>query len=74
MFAEAGRLAYADRNQYMADADFVNVPSSALLDRSYLKNRNGLIERGRSMGKAAPSNPGRSQPLNGSSTGSYEGY
>jgi gamma-glutamyltranspeptidase / glutathione hydrolase len=74
LFAEAGRLAYADRNQYMADADFVDVPSSALLDRSYLKNRSGLIERGRSMGKATPGNPGRSQSLNGSSAGSFEGY
>ncbi len=74
LFAEAGRLAYADRNQYMADADFVDVPSSALLDRSYLKNRSGLIERGRSMGKATPGNPGQSQSLNGSSAGSFEGY
>ena len=74
LFAEAGRLAYADRDLYMADADFVDVPSSAFLDRRYLKERGELIDRSRSMGKAAPGNPVRRQSLNGSSVGSYEGY
>lgn len=40
---EASKLAFADRNQYMADSDFVPVPAEGLLDRAYLAVRAGLI-------------------------------
>lgn len=36
---EASRLAFADRNQYMADSDFVQTPNILLLQPSYLKER-----------------------------------
>jgi len=42
LFVEAQKLAFADRNYYMADADFVSVPSG-LLDPDYLKSRQQLI-------------------------------
>lgn len=74
LFAEAGRLAYADRNIYMADSDFVDVPSGALLARSYLSSRSALIDSNRSMGTASPGNPDQHQSFNGSSAGSLEGY
>ncbi|MDP3514381.1 MAG: gamma-glutamyltransferase [Sulfuritalea sp.] len=54
LFAEAGRLTYADRARYLADPDFVAVPQRALLDSRYLDRRSRLIELGRSMGVAAP--------------------
>ncbi len=54
LFAEAGRLAYADRARYLADPDFVSVPQRALLDPRYLDRRARLIDPGRSMGIAAP--------------------
>ena len=54
LFAEAGRLAYADRDQYFADPAFVNVPIDGLLDPEYLTRRSQLIRSDRSMGKAAP--------------------
>ena len=38
-FAEAGRLAFADRDFYVADPDFVKVPVRALLDPAYLRGR-----------------------------------
>ena len=38
-FAEAGRLAFADRDFYVADPDFVKVPVRALLDPAYLRAR-----------------------------------
>jgi gamma-glutamyltranspeptidase / glutathione hydrolase len=43
LLAEASRLAFADRGLYMADADFVLVPSEGLLDPEYLKRRASLI-------------------------------
>nr|CAA6808722.1 MAG: Gamma-glutamyltranspeptidase (EC [uncultured Thiotrichaceae bacterium] len=43
LFAQAGKLAYADRAKYMADADFVAVPVEGLIDGDYLKERARLI-------------------------------
>ncbi len=54
LFAEAGRLAYADRARYLADPDFVSVPQRALLAPEYLDRRARLIDPRRSMGIAAP--------------------
>lgn len=42
-FAEAQRLAYADRDHYVADNKFVAVPIAGLLDPSYLAHRASLI-------------------------------
>jgi len=42
-FLEASRLAFADRNTYLADPDFVPQPLNALLDGKYLKGRAALI-------------------------------
>jgi gamma-glutamyltranspeptidase/glutathione hydrolase len=54
LFTEAGRLAYADRNRYVADPDFVPLPGNSLLpllnDR-YLAERASLISD-KSMGRA----------------------
>ena len=53
--SEAERLAYSDRNKYIADTDFVPLPGgspAALLDKAYLKSRAGLISPNRSMGIA----------------------
>jgi gamma-glutamyltranspeptidase/glutathione hydrolase len=55
LIAEAERLAYADRDKYVADSDFVPLPggnSQALLDPTYLKGRAALINPDRSMGTA----------------------
>lgn len=44
-FAESQRLAYADRDQYVADPDFVDVPIQGMLHPSYLDERANLISR-----------------------------
>jgi gamma-glutamyltranspeptidase / glutathione hydrolase len=54
LFAEAGRLAYADRARYLADPDFVSVPQRAMLEPGYLERRARLIDPRHSMGIAAP--------------------
>ncbi len=56
LIAEAERLAYADRAQYVADSDFVPVPVKGLVDPVYLASRAALIGE-RSMGTAKPGNP-----------------
>jgi gamma-glutamyltranspeptidase/glutathione hydrolase len=39
LMTEAERRAYADRAEYMGDADFVKVPESRLISDAYLKDR-----------------------------------
>ncbi|HYD15322.1 MAG TPA: gamma-glutamyltransferase family protein, partial [Hyphomicrobium sp.] len=51
LIVEAERLAYADRNRYVADPDFVPVPPG-LLDPDYLASRSSLINPGKAMAKA----------------------
>src|SRR5205807_698616 len=56
--AEAMRRAYADRNEYVGDPDFVKVPIAGLLDRAYLAKLRASIDPAR----ATPSDavrPGR---------------
>ncbi len=56
LLAEAGRLAFADRALYVADADFVPVPVAGLVAPDYLAQRAALIGA-RSMGIAQPGTP-----------------
>lgn len=56
-FSEAGRLAFADRERYLADPDFIPVPVSALLDPRYLDWRGAQIDARQSMGTAQPGDP-----------------
>ena len=43
LIAEASKMAFADRNMYMADPDFVETPNTALLSETYLDMRRYLI-------------------------------
>ncbi|MCP5417766.1 MAG: gamma-glutamyltransferase [Chromatiaceae bacterium] len=56
LFTQAGRLAFADRNQYVGDSDFVPVPVAGMLDDSYLAERAALITEV-DMGTAEPGDP-----------------
>jgi gamma-glutamyltranspeptidase/glutathione hydrolase len=56
LIAEAGRLAFADRALYVADADFVPVPVAGLVAPDYLAQRAALIGE-RSLGVAKPGQP-----------------
>jgi gamma-glutamyltranspeptidase/glutathione hydrolase len=62
LFAEAGRLAYADRARYVADNDFVAVPVAGLLDRAYLASRSQLITMTSTLGTAPAGEPRHKPP------------
>lgn len=57
LFAEASRLAYADRDRYLADSDVIPVPVQGLIDPAYLARRSRLIDIRRDMGRALPGTP-----------------
>lgn len=66
LLLEASRLAFADRNEYLGDSDFVDVPVETLLGDQYLEQRAALISAEQTLGTAAP---GLSHhPLPGSSS------
>lgn len=49
LIVEATRLAYADRNEYVADV--AGVPLQKMLDKNYLKNRAALIDPDKALKK-----------------------
>ena len=57
MMAEAMKVAYADRSEYLGDPDFVDVPIEALTSKAYAETILGGISRGRAA-KAAEIKPG----------------
>ncbi len=57
LIAEASRLAFADRDRYVADPAFVDVPVAGLLSPAYLDERRKLMSPDRSMGKVGPGVP-----------------
>jgi len=57
LIAESMRLAYADRDAYLADPDFVAVPVAGLMNESYLGQRSQLISADRAMAHAEAGTP-----------------
>jgi gamma-glutamyltranspeptidase/glutathione hydrolase len=51
LISEAMLLAYADRETYLADADFVSVPVKGLLDKAYVRSRSALLSPMKSLGR-----------------------
>jgi gamma-glutamyltranspeptidase/glutathione hydrolase len=56
LIGDASRLAFADRGLYMADTDFVPVPSGLLKD-DYLADRAKLLDRKDALPEAEPGEP-----------------
>ena len=63
LIAEASRLAFADRERYIADPAYVAVPLPGLLSPEYLAQRRKLISVDHSMGSATAGNPPGAQAL-----------
>jgi gamma-glutamyltranspeptidase/glutathione hydrolase len=63
LLASASRLAFADRDLYIADPDFAPVPVEGLLSDGYLTARAKLIDQGEDDGKAQAGDPALPSPL-----------
>lgn len=50
IIGDAQRLAFADRERYVADTDFVPLPIKGLLDKDYLGKRAALLDGDRALG------------------------
>ncbi|MCV2893682.1 gamma-glutamyltransferase [Lentibacter sp. XHP0401] len=49
MFGDASRLSFADRARYMADSDYVPVPTAGLIAPDYLRERAKLLNTGNAL-------------------------
>ncbi|MGK2963046.1 MAG: gamma-glutamyltransferase [Gemmatimonadaceae bacterium] len=70
LFAEASRLMYADREKYIADPAFANVPAQGLIDSSYISARAKLIALHAGDAPGAGTPPGAVATANGTEEGS----
>ena len=59
VIAEACRLAFADRDAYFGDPQFVDVPSDILLSYEYIARRRAQIDPNHALTKALPGEVGR---------------
>lgn len=60
---EAMKLAFADRDRYYGDPDFVSVPASELLSKDYAAMRRGLIDERHASLDQRPGDPINKKPL-----------
>ena len=74
LLAEAQKLAFADRNEYVADPDFVDVPAAELTDKGYAESRRGEIDPDKASSykpgdlEDAEQSPGEDENTEGSTT------
>jgi gamma-glutamyltranspeptidase/glutathione hydrolase len=64
LYLEASRLAFADRNAYLADPEYVDVPLTGLLSKAYAAERRKLIDLNRVMLSNGAGNPAANPATN----------
>lgn len=64
LIGDASRLAFADRGRYMADSDFVPVPTAGLVDPAYLAKRGSLLAGPDALARVEPGAPEFDHALN----------
>ncbi|WP_298335689.1 gamma-glutamyltransferase [uncultured Erythrobacter sp.] len=57
LFLDSQRLAYADRELYIGDEDFVSVPVAGLVDPAYIASRGSLLDPGKALAEVTPGTP-----------------
>ena len=68
LIGEAMQQVYADRDTYLADADFVSVPVAGLTDRGYLQRRSKALRTDASLVAYAPGTPPGAAPRTGAAS------
>ncbi|NIZ14051.1 gamma-glutamyltransferase [Phaeobacter sp. HF9A] len=64
LIGDASRLAFADRGRYMADSDFVPMPTRGLVDADYLATRAELLSGDKALESVTPGSPTFDHALN----------
>ncbi|KMW59772.1 Gamma-glutamyltranspeptidase [Candidatus Rhodobacter oscarellae] len=64
LIGDASRQAFADRGRYMADSDFVPMPTAGLVDAEYLSARAENLKGDRALDSVAPGRPAFDHALN----------
>ena len=64
LIGDASRLAFADRGRYMADSDYVPMPTKGLVDPDYLAKRAGLLAGDMALEEVTPGTPEFDHALN----------
>ncbi|MDW3182554.1 gamma-glutamyltransferase [Roseobacter sp.] len=72
LMGDAARLAFADRGRYMADSDFVPVPTEGLVNQTYLAGRAALLAGDDALPEVAPGTPEFDHALNWADDASIE--
>ena len=57
LLGDASRLAFADRGRYVADSDFVPMPTKGLISADYLADRAKLLIGSKALTEVLPGNP-----------------
>jgi gamma-glutamyltranspeptidase/glutathione hydrolase len=57
LYLEASRLAFADRNAYLADPEYIDAPVAGLLSKEYAKQRRAAIDMKRAAANVAAGDP-----------------
>ena len=57
LITEAKKLAFADRDRYVADADANTLPTAELISKAYAERRRALIDRSRASGTVRAGDP-----------------
>ncbi len=57
LLVEAKKLAFIDREEYVADPDFLDIPMQGLLSKEYARERSKLIDLARANPNVKPGNP-----------------
>ena len=56
-YSEISALTYSDRNFYLADPDYVNIPIEGLLNEKYLRDRVSVVSETNSIRNPKPGKP-----------------
>ncbi len=73
LIGQAMQLAYADREKYLGDASFVQVPVAGLIDKAYLAERSALIDPARARTDYPAGNPPGAMPRTAAISGEVAG-